>query len=315
MSNSNWNGTVNSVELAFKDDDGTSGGATHSSTNVTIEIEAVSFLDHIPSNQTVLYIDPLNGSNTAIGSSADPLKSIPLALDIAASNNISNVYIKSGTYSLPNGIDITTQANSKVTLSPEPNGNVKLNLGNFRNFRFYDGATNIEVKGFELDGQSNSIDHWTLLSTYLWQPQTLPDSLSGGGICFQIEEASNIVLKNNVIHDFYQKAVNIEDGRYIEITGNVIFNIAQTSLSGGHGIMRQQGSGSFSTNDDTTKYRWDINGNLIFNVHQRVYSWVPSKGYLNMTLDEGKSILIDETPNHDTGMRARITNNVIRTVW
>ena len=64
--------------------------------------------------------------------------------------------------------------------------------------------------------------------------------------------------------------------------------------------MRQQGSGSFSTNDDLNKYRWDIDGNLIFNVHQRIYSWVPWKGYLNMTLDEGKPILIDETPNHDT---------------
>ena len=311
MTNNNWNGTINSIELAFKEDDGSSGGGTHNSIGVDIEIEEISFVDFIPSTQSVLYVDPTNGSNTAVGSSAFPLKSIPLALDIAAANNITNVYVKSGTYNFSSSIDITTQATSKVILSPEPNGFVKLNLGGFRNFRFYQGAKNIEVKGFELDGRSNYVDHWTLLSQYVWLPSSLPDSLSGGGTCFQLEDAEDIFVTNNVIHDFFQKAVNIEDGRYVKITGNVIYNIGLTSLSGGHGIMRQQGSGSFNTNDDPAKYRWDIDGNLIFNVHQRIYSWVPSKGYLNMTLDEGKPILIDETPNHDTGMTARIANNVI----
>ena len=250
MTHNNWNGTINSIELAFKEDDGSSGGGTHNSLGVDIEIEEISFVDYIPSTQSVLYVDPVNGSNTAVGSSAFPLKSIPLALDIAAANNITNVYVKSGTYTIADGINITTQASSQVILSPEPNGTVKLNLGSFRNFRFYLGAKNIEVNGFELDGQSDAADHWTLLSKYVWEPSNLPDSISGGGICFQIEEAEDIIVRNNVIHDFYQKAVNIEDGRYIKIKGNIIYNIGHTSLSGGHGIMRQQGSGSFPTNDD-----------------------------------------------------------------
>ena len=311
MTHNNWKGVINNIELVFKDNDGSAGGATYNSNNVKIDIEEISFVSYIPSSQSVLYIDPVNGSDAAVGSKSAPLKTIPYAVDLAASNSITNVYVKSGSYNFLNGINITTKANSKVVLSPEPNGFVTLNLGNFRNFRFHQGAKNIEIKGFELNGNSNVLDHWTLLSQYVWQPNLLPDSLSGGGICFQVENADDIFITNNIIHDFYQKAINIENGRYVCITGNIIYNIAQTSLSGGHGIMRQQGSGSFSTNDDPNKYRWDINGNLIFNVHQRIYSWVPSKGYLNMTLDEGKSILIDETPNHDTGMKARITNNVI----
>ena len=143
MTHNNWIGTINQIELAFKEDDGTTGGGTHSSSGVTIEIEEISFVDYVPSNQTVLYVDPINGSNTAVGSSSAPLQSIPLALDIAAANSISNVYVKSGTYNFSSSIDITTQATSKVTLSPEPNGSVKLNLGGFRNFRFYQGAKNI----------------------------------------------------------------------------------------------------------------------------------------------------------------------------
>ena len=49
---------------------------------------------------------------------------------------------------------------------------------------------------------------------------------------------------------------------YVPVPGNIIYNIGQTSLSGGHGIMRQQGSGSFTDGDDQTKYRWDIDGNI-----------------------------------------------------
>jgi len=311
MSHNSWNGTINNIELAFKDNDGTSGGGTHSSNNITIEIKEIAFVSFVPSSQTVLYVDPNNGNDASVGSFSEPLKSIPYALDLAAFNTISNVFIKSGSYSFSNGIDITTQATAKITLSPEPNGSVKFNFSSFRNFRFYQGAQNIEISGFELDGNSNTLDHWTLLSEYVWLPHLLPDSLSGGGICFQIEDAEDIIISNNVIHDFYQKAINIEDGRYVSIKGNIIYNIAQTSLSGGHGIMRQQGSGSFTAADDATKFRWDIDGNLIYNVYQKIYSWVPSKGYLNMTLDEGKPILIDETPNHDIGMKARIKNNVV----
>ena len=62
MTHNSWNGTINDIELAFKEDDGTTGGGTHSSSGVTIEIEEISFVDYVPSNQTVLYVDPTNGS-------------------------------------------------------------------------------------------------------------------------------------------------------------------------------------------------------------------------------------------------------------
>ncbi|HIC30752.1 MAG TPA: hypothetical protein EYO76_02430, partial [Flavobacteriaceae bacterium] len=260
-----------------------------------------------------MYVDLENGNDNNLGTSTSPLLTLPYALETAVANNIPNIYIKSGVYDIPNPVNITTNSPHPIVVSPEPSGNVKLTFNSNRNLRFYGGAKNIEIKGFELDGKSNMTDHWTILTNYVWQPELFPFSLSGAAIAFQIEDAEDIKITDNVIHDFYQKSVNIEDGRYVTIKGNIIYNIALTSLSGGHGIMRQQGSGSFpaSDPDDPTKYRWDIDGNLMFNIHQRIYSWVPAKGYLNMTLDEGKPILINETPDHDLNMKARIQNNII----
>lgn len=306
-----WTGTINDIDLDFNDDDGSAIGIEHSGSGANIEIEEISFVESISSNLSELYVDLINGNDSASGAYDSPLLTIPFAINLAALNNITNVYVKSGDYIIDSSIDITTNALTPIVLSPEPNGAVTLTLKSYRNFRFFNGAKNIEVSGFKIDGASNNVDHWTLLSQYVWQPNTLTNDISGGGICFQIEDAEDIKISNNIIHDFYQKAVNIEDGRYTSVSGNIIYNIGLTSLSGGHGIMRQQGSGSFTDSDDPTKYRWDIDGNMIFNVYQRIYSWVPWKGYLNMTLDEGKPILIDETPDHDTNMRARIRNNVV----
>jgi hypothetical protein len=308
-----WTGSINNIQLGFRIDNNTNGGATFSTTGIAIEIEEIKFVPNPYLGLTALYIDPINGNDNNPGTSVLSLKTIPNALNIAATNNISNVYIKSGTYDYSSTINISTISSFPITLSPEPGGAVTLNLRGFLNFVFLNDAKNIEIKGFTLDGKSNAIDHWTILAEYVWKPSNLSSNpnLSGGGIAFRIERAEDIKFTNNVIHDFYQKAVNIEDGRYITVKGNIIYNIAKTSLSGGHAIMRQQGSGSLSGVDDPSKYRWDLDGNLIFNVHQRIYSWVPTKGYLNMTLDEGKAILIDETPNHDQNMKARIINNIV----
>lgn len=257
------------------------------------------------------YVNPSSGNdNTGTGTSGKPFKTITKAITEANNDNVSEVYVVGGTYDI-NSVNITTNCSNLITVSPAPGQKVTLRNTNFRFIRFYNGANNIKFTGFEIDGKSNTTDHWTILSQYVWLPGTFTEALKGGGIAFNIEDATNVTIENNTIHDFYQKAVNIESGRYVLITGNIIYNIALTSLSGGHGIMRQQGTGSFSDADDPAKYRWDINGNLIFNVSQRIYSWVPSKGYLNMTLDEGKPILIDETPNHDQNMKARITQNIV----
>lgn len=305
-----WTGTQDEITIMFRVDDGTSSGGIYNAIGNTFEVDEVTFSPNPLASATEYYVDLDNGSDNALGTATSPLKTIEFATTQAAQNNVPNVYIKSGTYQLEDTIEITALANQTVTLSPEPNGYVKLFLSKLRGFRLFQNAKNITITGFELDGNSNAVEHYNILSTYVWKPENFT-TLSGGGIAIQVEEAEDILISNNYIHDFYQKAVNIEDGRYVKVQGNIITNIANTSLSGGHGIMRQQGAGSFPDPDDPNKYRWDIDGNMLLNVHQRIYSWVPAKGYMNWTLDEGKPILIDETPDHDFDMKARIKDNIV----
>jgi hypothetical protein len=193
-------------------------------------------------------------------------------------------------------------------MKPAPGASGTYQFTGLNNFRVA-GSQNLVIEGFTIDGGANQIGVYDIASnatTGFWTQQT---AVALGGIGVNVVSGTNVGIRDNVFQHLQQKAVNIENGCDVDVLGNVIHDAATTSLSGGHGIMRQQGSGNFGTADEAGNLRWDISGNLLFNVEQRLYSWVPSKGYLNMTLDEGKPINIDETT--DTSMTARISDNVV----
>ncbi|KQI67849.1 hypothetical protein AN189_13835 [Loktanella sp. 3ANDIMAR09] len=193
-------------------------------------------------------------------------------------------------------------------IKPVPGSSGEYQFSRLNNWRIDGEASNIVIEGFAFDGNSDILSVEEMLATGYWD-QSAQDGM--GGIAINVESGEYITIRENDFHDLYQKAVNIEDGRYVKIQDNILQDVATKSLSGGHGIMRQQGSGDFGDDIDGV-YRLEITGNLIFNTYQTMPSWVPSKGYLNMVLDEGKPILIDEVPNFENQDQAvLISDNVI----
>lgn len=262
--------------------------------------------------QTDRYVKP-DAPSGGSGTLASPYNDIVSAVNIVKNAGGGNVIIVNGTYDMPDsGVKIKTAATSstQVTIKPQSTAGVKLNFNGRYGFEFDEPSRYITLKGLELDGETDEIDFWSIVSQAFWGDASIPRN---GGLAI-ILDGQHITIEDNYIHDWYQKAVEIRDGRYVVVKGNIIHDIATTSLSGGHGIMRQQ-KGVEYTNDDTPGiYRWDIYGNLIFRVEQRIYSWVPSKGYIEMVIDEGKSILIDDpkdTDGNQEAMSARIKNNVV----
>jgi hypothetical protein len=257
-----------------------------------------------------LYAAPNKGNNstTGRGTVASPYDSIGHATKQARPGDTIYVVLDA-TKVLANSyaIEAAGTAASPITIKPAPGGSAKYTFVSANGWTIPATATHVIVEGFEFSGQSNLQDHWDLVAKGVWAGKS-PTAM--GGIAINVEAGTDITIQNNYFHDLAQKAVNITGGRYVNVVNNIIRDVATKSLSGGHGIMRQQGDASnFGTADDGTKYRWDINGNLIFNVEQRIYSWVPTKGFMNMTLDEGKPILIDETT--DRQLKARIANNIV----
>jgi hypothetical protein len=264
-------------------------------------------------SQTTIYVNPgISHDQTASGTVSEPYGDISTAVQDVFLGGGGEVLILEGTYELTSPVSITTGAgeNSSVIIQPVAGGYVKFNFGIRSAFIFRENASYITLKGIEIDGNTDETDFWCVVADDLWSNDGNPD---GGGLAI-ILDGQYITIEENYIHDCYQKAVEIRNGRYVVVSGNIVQSIGNTSLSGGHGIMRQQTGDEFLDDDVAGVYRWDIRENLIFNVEQRIYSWVPRKGFMKMVIDEGKSILIDD-PKDSNGiqerMTARIRNNIV----
>lgn len=275
---------------------------------------SVVFCNYWITAQTTLHVNPdVPNSPTADGSLANPYNDIATTVELVATAGGGEVIVIDGEYEMT-GKEVTIStvatAATAVTIKPQSTAGVKFNFNGRFGFEFDNDARYITLEGFELHGETDEIDYWSIVAQAFWGD---PSILQNGGLAV-ILDGQYITIKDNYIHDWYQKAIEIRDGRYIVVEGNIIHNIATTSLSGGHGIMRQQKGQEFFTNDVPGVYRWDISENMIFAVEQRIYSWVPSKGFIEMVIDEGKSILIDDPKDTDgvqEDMTARIKNNVI----
>ncbi|MEZ5534456.1 MAG: ImpA family metalloprotease [Thiolinea sp.] len=302
----------------------TENGNVVNSENVNLQVTTdsdnpVNAFYVVPGGQ----IDNPTGSPGSIG---NPFTSIETALEAAESSATHRtVYVRGGVYS---DIDVTVDGingaeNDQIILTRLPGERVKLIFSGASAFSIEETSSYLVFDGFEIDGQAVN-DHWDMLANHWWDP--LGDRNIGGGQGFNVD-GQYITIRNNYIHDAYQKGVNIYKGRYVNVHDNIVHNIGHSSLSGGHGIMRKWPR-NFSVNptDGTTNpthgvapgadiykqdydYRFDITGNMVLAVEQRIYSRVFNKGYSNLTIDEGKPILIDETD--DTDPKSRISHNLV----
>lgn len=272
---------------------------------------AAVLLSGLLTAQTIVYVNPSAATNGS-GSQVSPFNDIPDAIDFAAGNGGGEVIVTNGTHLLTSSQRINTAATAAepVTIKPETPYGVTFEFRERSAFNFEEDSRYITLEGFEIDGKSYENNFWCVVAEDFWSVAGNPTS---GGLAV-IANGQHLNIVNNYLHDCYQKGVEIPSGRYINVHGNVISNIAQYSLSGGHGIMRQQKGAEYDDPDIDGVYRWDIYGNMVLSVEQRIYSWVPSKGFIEMVIDEGKPILIDD-PKQTNGildvMTARIKNNVV----
>lgn len=268
-----------------------------------------------------------------LGSITNPFTDIEAALLEANQTNIQTIYVRGGRYRFETPISADGIQGTKlkpIVISRLAGERVKLITHGLYGFKINENCAYLTFDGFELDGES-LFDHDWVLENLWWNP--LGDSEMRGGIGFHVD-GHYITIRNNIIHDFFQKGVNIYYGRYVNVLDNIVYNIAHTSLSGGHGIMRKWDMDFFYRADcDSDKnrchnpedikddynsdygyaWRYDFSGNLVFAVEQRIYSRVWAKGYANLTIDEGKAIVTDESNDYysNSNPRFRISQNLV----
>jgi len=253
-----------------------------------------------------IYVWPTGGSDGNEGTAREPYATVAHA--VAAAQPGDTVYIRGGVYLTKETIVANGTAADPVLVTRLPGERVCLR-GEGRGttiFSLPPGSVGVTFRGLELDGDAHN-DHWKVLNESWWR---VNESVRGAWNGFHID-GTHVVIENCVIHDFNQKGVNIRQGRYVTVRYSIIYNIAHASLSGGAGIHRQWmiDLPNGDDEDDPSFFRYDFYGNLLFNIEQRIYSFIPWKGYCHMILDEGKTIEFDVC--RDTHMKARVAQNLL----
>lgn len=255
-------------------------------------------------NPDGIYVWLVGGSDeNGDGSSGSPFATVEYAATAAIPGD--TIYVRGGSY-LTSRQDIVVDGTPEepVLITRLPGERVRLVAKRKRHiFVVPQSSAGLIFRGFELDGNAYN-DHWTVLRRSWWR---VNDEVEGGWNGFQIN-GQHVTVEHCFIHHFNQKGVEIGFGRYVNVRYNLITHIGHTSLSGGGGIHRKWNV-NFGEADDPDFFRWDVFGNLVWAIEQRLYSYIPHQKWALLALDEGKPMSFDST--RDKEMKARIAHNLV----
>ena len=237
------------------------------------------------------YYVSANGSDRNSGlSTASPFKTIQKAADLT--NPGDTILIKNGLYP---EVVITRSgtASAWITYKAHPGHYPKIQLpqSSWYGILIQNGASYIEIKGFEIIGNNAKI---TLDYAMSQTKNTLNPLTSGNGISiegradYSSGHPHHIRILNNKIHDCGGAGIGALEADYITVEGNEVFNNAWYSPYGTSGI-------SLGHNwrfDRHTGYKMFIRKNKTYNNRQHI-PWIETG-----TITDGNGIIIDDTRNN-----------------
>ncbi|RUA11254.1 MAG: hypothetical protein DSY82_03830 [Flavobacteriia bacterium] len=103
---------------------------------------------------------------------------------------------------------------------------------------------------------------------------------------FYFSNVHHIDFINNKIHHVPGNGFRVADCEYINIIGNEIHDTSRKSYSGTHGLVVTK----TKSTDNQKNYKVSILRNKVHHNYNEIYSWAPSKTFINPRIDEGKGI-------------------------
>jgi len=206
---------------------------------------------------------------------------------------------------------------NNITIRPWGNEQVKI-LGDGYLVISIFGSSYVTLDGFEVEGVANKIsleeatkNWWTDYNYY-----------NGGGIGVSNSSTAithDITIKNCIVHDVPAAGIHSYGPTHISIENNIVYNTNWWTTKGTTGIGIVLATDL--EGDVEGEYYNKIEGNLIFDTEQRLFSRVWNKDTAILVIDEGEGVLIqeamltteDEDGSERTGYYGRylVQNNIL----
>jgi hypothetical protein len=278
------------------------------------ELPAPAVVPETPPTTRTVHVSP-DGTDDADGSVNAPFATIQRALKGAGPGH--TVLVRGGDYVMTGSrgvvvalVGVSGAPGYPITVKRYPGEVPKITFSGRRMFSL-ERSQHVVVEGLRISGgvQKYSADTYGYAARYFWSYERPTDV---GDTCFDVIDSAHIAVRGNVCEDVTQKGVNIRKARYVEVTGNIFARVALVSLSGGDAVHRQwEVNFGDEDPDDPSPDVWrvDVSKNLFIENEQRIFSWIRTKGFCLMELDEGQAIKFDST--QDSFTRSRVSDNLM----
>lgn len=259
-----------------------------------------------------IYVSPL-GDDGNTGTAENPVFSLNEAAGRAVAGD--TIYLRGGNYFNDGfGTDFNGRRNNlaRITnsgtdanwITIRPHGNEYAKLISDVNGIVFSDAEYWRVQNLELQGSAQSLSREISLALW-WDVSDQANRITGRGIA--MNGAFNIDIRDCVIHDFPGAGLSNNNGAYITVADNIIYDNASWSTSGTHGFANSKPA--TRDNEDTTSVKIRMQRNLVFANQSSMISHVFSKGEVKLEVDEGNGLHMQNNAGEFFG-RYRVEDNL-----
>ena len=242
-----------------------------------------------------LYVSQPLGSDSNSGSESSPFKTINKA--ISESDPGTTILVMDGLYQNNNygsGLNGTSLNNSPVVnfnqsgtnglpiILKNLNGHSpKIQFDGAGGIRLPNGANNIIIEGFEIEGPSASITYEQAIADREYKILVAEDDndntsynhtyFSGKGI-WGYGPHNNIIIRNNVVYNTPGSGIRFNDSDYITIENNTVYNTTWWTSSASSAVVYAESISA--EGDNGSEVKMIMRGNIVYNNWNRIPFYV-----------------------------------------
>jgi len=131
-----------------------------------------------------------------------------------------------------------------------------------------------------------------------------------------VKESQYVDVLHNKVHHTQSTGIRAQGSEYVRIINNEVHNCSRKASVGTMGIVARETTNNIDVKTNKSNlYKIVIANNIVHHNYNEMFSWIPTKTFMNPHLDEGKGISL-EWQNHpswvEDGKKGRIliSNNI-----
>ena len=124
-----------------------------------------------------------------------------------------------------------------------------------------------------------------------------------------VSNSHHVKILDNTIHHMPGGGLRVSYSEHVDIIGNTIHDCSRRSYSGTHALVVTYADDKLPP-EGSGNYRVRVLRNRLHHNYNEMFSWAPTKDFIEPHIDEGKGISLQRNQNFKNGGRILVANNL-----